>query len=186
MAATVYDAFQVLAPVWELSERLEFHTGAGRILAGLKVDREGKVSVKGEDDLPYVQLGGFTLSESLVPGAPRTAEPERKNVPVGPTHTLILRIGASRQNGWVRRDPTQASAKLGAMEWVAKICDAIETAKDGSVDAGLGGTCLEPVEFRVTEMDVSPLAFHIELEVVLKPKRHCRGERHYTLPVPTP
>ena len=127
--ATVNDSMQAAAAAWEIDQRFLYHTATGEMLDGLNYDSEGTLKVDGEDDLPLVQPWAILTDEDLSPGIPSSGnrDTERKNQPVAETATFIYRVAASRTNLWFRRDPTDATASKGFLEWLCLIRDAIET-----------------------------------------------------------
>jgi hypothetical protein len=183
MNPTINDIYRFCAPAWEINERLIYHSQPGRMLAGLKVDREGTKQGMGEDSYPSMQFDTIQLTEELSPGAPRTSDHTKKNSPVAPVQTLRYRCSFSRQKGLFRRNPLDPSAPKGAMDWLALIADAIETSRDGedTVDTSLDGSVIRPTRVVIEENDNTESAFHFFLEITVYPQHHCRGERQTTL-----
>lgn len=171
MPATINDVPISLRPLWVIDQRLTYHAAeSGRLLYGLKIDREGKVESEGVDDLPYCAWFGVTDEESFTAGAGTPIKQERK---------LLFMVSAKREYGMFRRDPTDATAGLGAMEWVDLVRDAIETVTDGTntSDPYLEGSQSRPILMAVRETNVSELSFSFMLEVTLTIDSVCRGSR---------
>jgi len=177
MSTTVSAVASALA-AWEVNERLIYHTRAGRMLAGLKYDHEGTLKVDGKDDFPLLQPWSINLEETVMPGAPRgrVAGQNFSNSPVSESLTLVFRFGALRTSLFMRRAITP-SGKLGALEWLAKIRDAIETDRQGIIDPSLNNTIIKPITFKIQETETTQMAYTTFLEVVLPLNVVCRGER---------
>lgn len=173
---------------WEIDRRMIYHTQAGRMLAGLKYDREGTLKVDGFDDLPLLQPYTINIAEESIGGGPRTGTnaAATKNQPVAETLTLVFRIAVSRKHLWFRRDPTDTSASKGFMEWIALIRDAMESTPEETPvpDAGLNIGSIRPIRFSVRETETTQLNYAAFLEVEIYVPHYCRTERTSTLPEP--
>lgn len=182
MNPTIEDVYPALRAVWEINERLVYHSeeGTGRILDGLIYEHEGQKQVIGESDMPRLELFAVGWANALFAGAPR--EKGKKNAPLEPEINIRFRAAFSRRDFFFRRDPTSMSTPKGALEWVALIQDAIETERTApfGVDAGICGTVTEPVICTFEEVEPTELAFYGILTVTVKAQPHCRGERHFT------
>lgn len=177
---TYNDAYRALAACWEIHERLVYHTGANRMLAGLTFNTNIEKEVRGEDDLPVLEPFTVVWEEGIHPGAPRsTSTPANKNSPIDLSLVVKYQYSFSRRAGFIRRDPTSATEPLGMLEWMAKIADAIETTRDGAdtADAGIMDLVGRPVVCRWEEGEPSELAFQGLLELTINAKPYCRAER---------
>lgn len=182
---TKYDTFQFCSPFWEINERLNFHCQPGRMLAGLNYDEEGTTGAMGEDNYPCLQPRTFGLDEGIGPGAGRAPAPQAsKNTTVMSTQTIRFLGRFSRRDLFQRRDPTNASAPRGMLEWLALIIDAIETSRDGTdtIDTGLANTTERPMLVKVDDSESTESAIHLVIDITVYPRHHCRGERSYTFP----
>lgn len=183
--STICDTLQVTAAVWVINERLVHHTQPGKMLAGLHYDREGTLKVDGKDDLPLLQPWSLNIAEGLAPGASRASpasDINHRNSPVLEELTLVFRVGARRDRGFMRRDPASPTSEKGILEWLALIRDAIETDPSGVIDSSLRNSTSKPPRFTVQETETTQLAFYTFLEVVLTLFPSHRGERSYTFP----
>lgn len=182
--STFNDNFQAVAAVWEVDRRIIYHCGAGRMLSGLKYDKEGTMKLDGEDDLPLLQPWTINFTEEYFAGAPHSAINDKKyaNQPTIETLTLSFRLAASRRNGWIRRDPTNAAQKKGFLEWISLIRDAIETDVDGVTDSRMGTGIVKPVLFSTGETTTTELSFQCFLEAKFDVWPYHRGERHMCRP----
>lgn len=177
------DTFQLTTPAWVVNERLIYHSQNGRMLDGLKYDKEGRMKVDGYDDMPALQPLSLAHTEEISPGQ-ISGQGSRANTPIAPTVVLTFRLYCARRDFFFRRTP-ESGGKKGLLEWVALVCDAIETTTDGldEPDSRLLNTLEKPVSFSTLENDTpSQLAFETFLEVTLPTRHYCRGERSATFP----
>jgi hypothetical protein len=191
-APTIYDSFQFLAAAWEVEKRILDHTGnEDGLLKGLHYDSEGTLKVDGEDQFPLLQPWSVHTTEKIFAGAPsdRGKGVDKSNPPVEPELVLTFRLAASRKHKWFRRDPTDESKPKGFLEWLALVCDAIETPYDEEVDpderpvdSRLSKGLIRPVAFAIRESECSQLRFQSFLEITLGVRAMCRGERSFTMP----
>lgn len=187
----INDNFHSIAAAWEINERLIYHMQKGQMLEGLKFDVEGTLKVDGQDNLPLLQPWGVSISETIFPGASRKSTGfslpgAAGNTPIIETLTLGYKIGTARKYGFFRRDPTDASARKGLLEWLSLIRDAVETEAtvDKAIDSRFRLASARPVKFSVTEPETSQLAFWCVLEISLDLQPYCRGERsHPFMPI---
>ena len=184
--STFYDCYQSVAAAWELNERIIHHCKSDGLLSGLKYDKEGTLKTDGEDDLPLLQPWSVDFTESFFSGAPtpNTNGVKQANQPTADTLTLTFRLAVSRRAGWFRRDPTTPTAKKGILEWIALIRDAIETAKDGTIDSRLNSGVVKPVLSLIRETTTTELTFQCFFEVKLDVWPTFRAERRLNRPAP--
>lgn len=184
--STFYDNFQSVAAAWEINERIIHHCQAGGLLAGLKYDKEGTYKIDGEDDLPLLQPWSVDFSEALFAGAPTQFinGAAQANQPTSDALTLTFRMATSRRSGWFRRDPTNATAKKGLLEWICLIRDSIETDKNGVVDSRLNTGVVKPLLYSIGESVTTELTFQCFFEVRLDVWPTHRAERRLTRSTP--
>jgi hypothetical protein len=187
MPALITDIMRSSAAVWELDNRLAYHTQPGKMLAGMKYDREGTLKADGKDDLPLIQPWSINFDEALFPGAPSPGANSiaRKNHNAAETLILVYRLGFRRDHAFCRRDPTNVSAPKGMVEWLCLIRDAMETsaASDPIIDSGLAGSLMRPLGFAIRESETTQMAYYTFLEVTLPLHVACRAGRSQPLPV---
>lgn len=151
------------------------------MLEGVRFDAEGTQRVEGQDNLPSVQLVFFTNNEQPSAGAPAAAR-RLKNEPLEAALTFTFAVRSNTRTGWFVRSRADGSGDvpardLGLLELLSLVQDAMETAVDGTVDAGLSATVEMPIQFSVQETDPGQVSNCAFLEVVVIPRHFCRGRR---------
>ena len=170
-----------LGPAFVIDERLAYHSkeGSGRILDGLRYDREGQIEADGAEDLPFIQPITVQDQETFPEAGVATAG-VRNQV------SLFFLVGAKREYGMFSRTPHQEVTGedvldhgTGVLEWLMRVRDAIETTPDGNsnVDPLLDGTLGKPITSAVREAPVSDLSWCLLLEVTYDLANTCRGAR---------
>ena len=137
-----------------LSERLMYHTGVGKLLAGVNVDVTPGEDVEGIKDFPSVRLYPGPVSETYEPFPYVEAR-------------LTFTVTAA-----TRRD-------LGAdghLQLVEKVMDAMETGASG-LDLTFGGLVGRPMTFAVESATQTRLGWHSEITVELAGMQFERGTR---------
>lgn len=181
--SAITDQFQFVTPFWVILKRIDFAVRKAEgvepagSLFGLKWHREGTAHNDGTSDLPSLQPTFADIETAIAGGAQKEADKATANTPLANTITFRLRLRTDTKHGFVRRDPLDPKQKMGHLEWIALILDAIETNEIGLSDARLERTIKEPVAFIVREPDFTPLSMESVIEIILKSTSYNRGER---------
>ena len=166
-------------PVRVIEERIEYHVGSGRLLDGLKYDREGKLEGRGVRDFPYLQPVAYSDVETIGPGANKTRSlngDSQGNSPAWDEQTITFWLWSRREYGFYQRDT--AGTKFGVCDWVAKVRDAVETKVDGvSVDRRLEETLAYPIQSVVSQNETTEIGWGVLLEFILRTDTYCAGHR---------
>lgn len=187
--SAITDHFQFVSPFWVILKRIDHATRkavgdepAGPLF-GLKWHREGSVQNDGKSDLPSLQPTFADVETRIAGGAQKEADKRTANTPLDNAITFRMRLRTDTAHGFVRRDALDPKQKMGHLEWVALILDAIETNELGQIDSRLEKTIKEPVAFIVREPDFTTLSMESVIEIILKSTSYNRGERSCT-PIP--
>lgn len=187
--SAITDHFQFVGPFWVILKRIDFAVRkasggepAGR-LVDLKWHREGTTQNDGTSNLPSLQPTFADVETRIAAGAQKEADKKTANTPVDNSITFRLRLRTDTKHGFVRRDALDEKQKLGHLEWVALILDAIETNELGQADSRLERTIKEPVAFIVREPDFTTLSMESVIEIVMVSNTYNRAERSCT-PIP--
>lgn len=166
-----------------IRNRLEYFTARpndgspARLLDGLRFERTTTLKEEGQDGLPYVQLYDVLSEESYLVTGARAGGP-RGTPGASELYACRLLIVVEAEAGFVRSDPSDATQKLGLLEWVAKVKDAIETDEDDGVpDARLCGSLVKPPMWNLVRTDPAQLSLSGFLDAELLTVVHQRGER---------
>lgn len=140
----------------EIIDRLNFHTGTGEMLAGLKFREAPEVNIEGLTDFPNAVFFLPSLSESY--------------------HVNIIGDGNLRFNISLSVARKEGIPKL--MEWVEKLLDALETKKDGSglVDTNLNGST-KPFNAEIANSFALDVSLTAQITITVSPKPMNRGQR---------
>lgn len=187
---TVADIAISLGPLWVIDQRLEFHSllGSGRILDGIKYDREGKLEIDGRKDLPQVQPITLSDTEDWAPGAAGIKSMGTQTA-IKTSIAFTLLVQAKREYGLFQRDPTATLSDndknykgTGVLEWAARVRDAIERTTDGmdKTDSLLEQTISKPILTTITDAPVSDLAWSVLVQLQIDIESICRGARSIT------
>lgn len=160
----------LVAPFAVLLDRLDFHTGSGELLNGLRVEDVPEPEVLSEDRLPCLTTLGVELENRVLGAGPMGEEVQEDEV------TFTLQLHTSRRNGWVSKQ-SATNKKKAAMHWLARVMDAMELNESGTVDTLWAGTCARPFKVRVEDVAISELSISLFLEVIFYPRAMCRAER---------
>ncbi len=183
MQAKLTDVPLFVAPIWVIFKRLDAACKPGKTLSGMKWKREGVGSNDSTSTLPTLQPHFVDLDTSFAIGQPKDNgnHRTRANTPVFNSFIVRLRLRTDTKHGFVREDPTCGS-KLGHLEWVGLVMDAIETADDDAADSCLEQTSRGPIRFSLREPDVTSLTIDSIIEVIVDGRGHQRAERGFTFP----
>lgn len=169
MPTATVNIFVALRPLFVLHNRLLFHTQDGEMLHGLKYKEKPVVKNVGEKDLPYIAPLSFLEEEDMSMGGAGSAKCD--------VITAEYQLGANAAHGFMRFDTT--STKLGILEWVTLVRDAMETNEAGEVDRELEKMAIKPIRFSTEDNTVDQLVASVTLKVeiftrVMQPgKRAC-------------
>lgn len=180
MTPQITDVASAVAAIWELQQRLIYHSQSGRILAGLKFEPNIEKQVIGESDLPCMEPYSVEWIEEINPGAPRSgSSPDKKNTPQSATITVKYLCSFARLDGFIRSNPANHNVPKGMLEWQAAILDAIESTRSTApeADAALSNSLAKPIQFEFEESEPTELAFQCYLKAIIIPKPFCRRER---------
>ncbi len=185
MPTTLSQIAQYHAPVWEMFNRIEYHTGTGRVLDGLKFSRESIIQITGEEIYPLLRPITYTVEEQPWPGAPDlNITLNTKTTPIQPIVSVVFFLLTMRENGWMVYDPTSDPSTeldvMGGLELAPKVIDAIETqaSATGKYDATFEGTTPQPPLWLISDSaDVNDLSWTTKIECRIPMVPMCRGQR---------
>lgn len=138
-----------------LIDRLEFHVGAGEMLAGMKFVSIPVKDPEGQRDFPVIRLWIPSFRELYRGATLGSGE-----------MTLNLTVSIERSLGLVE-----------LLEKVELVMDALETNTAGSVDPGLDGTLVRPFNVSLGGSFVLDLSLNAQLSITATPKPFERGGR---------
>ena len=185
MPSTLTDVGRSVAPIWEIFNRLTYHSEAGsnRVIEDATFDREALLDITERKKLPIIQPKFFTINEEIFPGA-SDSNSTPGTTPVAPLISFELWISTYRENGWLQFNPDAELSydikDMGAMELTFRVMDAIELTAEASPvrDSLLNGYLAKPIEFAVADAsDVTDLTWLTKLDVSLFLHPLCRGSR---------
>jgi hypothetical protein len=163
-----------------IDERLLFQCGPGGLLDGVKYDFEGTLEARGARDFPYIQPTAYSDLESIGPGANQS---QTGALPGASPHwdiqSFAFWVFARRSNGLYSRERSPSIGKMGIMQLVARVRDAVETRADGSgmVDRRLEGRCATNLKSSVTQNEIGELGWGALLEFEVQTDTYCAGGR---------
>ena len=176
------DMVRGIGPLWVIDKRLAYHAHpdyTGRLLSGLKYDREGKIQTIGERDLPFVSVLWHEDSEGYGVGRHGADGPFIQS-----DMTFSLLIAAKREYGLFLRDPVSAITEpshdgMGALEWLLKVRDAIECRAEEPplMDWTLEATVERPLLFRASVKEISELAWSYQMDIEVHIEQIARAKR---------
>lgn len=139
----------------EISTRLNYHVGSGKMLDGYSYTAVPIVTVDGIDDLPAIRL--------FVPNLSETYKPKNQG---NSSMTANILVSIKREDG--------VPAVLTAIE---KVMDAIETNTSDVIDPGLAGNLLQPLNMQIRNTQTLQNSVNAELSIEVTPKVFGRGNR---------
>lgn len=174
-----YSPFVRIARV--IDQRLLYQsTGADRLLSGVKYDFEGKLEARGKRDLPFIQPTGYSDFETIGPGANHPQpQASQGSSPAWDIQSFAFWVFVPRENGLYSRVPGVPVAKLGLMDLVARVRDAVEVTADGLgiLDRRLEKTCAKPIQSAVTQNEFTDLSWGALIEFEAQTDTYCAGGR---------
>lgn len=184
--SAISDHFQFVSPFFVILKRIDHAVRKAQgdepagPLFGLKWHREGTSHNDGTSDLPSLQPTFADIETRIAGGAQKEADKKTANTPLDNSITFRLRLRTDTKHGFMRRDALDPKQKMGHLEWIALILDAIETNELGLTDSRLERTIKEPVAFIVREPDFTTLSMESVIEIVMVSTSYNRAERSCT------
>ena len=143
------------SPIDEIVARMAYHTGAGQLLAAYQWHPLPQTGADGVDDYPSIRLLIPDLSESY-----------RASRHGNSSMNVRLGVAVAKEDG--------IPALMAAIE---AVIDCVEINTSDEVDAGLSGTTMKPVAFRVSTPFATETSLSAPIVIDVTPRPFNRGNR---------
>lgn len=141
--------------VQEIIDRLNYHVGTGKLIAGYKWEPVPTKESEGKRDLPSLRMFPPSINEEMIDNCDGRSQIE-----------LPFTLSTKREDGIVAH-----------IQAFSKVKNAIDTGTDDVVLTDLGLTANDPIQFRSVNPAVDELSITTEFTVTFLTRRFVRGSR---------